>query len=489
MWDCWKNRTLTADILRANKGANKEKAKEFINSLTADQLALLQYDWSFWARDEQLPPKEWINGSKYIWIIRAGRGWGKTRTASQAFIEVVKSGQYKHLTIAGATAEEVRGSMIEGESGIKACCPPELGLEYIPSKKMMTFKNGVKVRFSYGTEPEQPRSMQQDFLWCDEIHKWRYPKQTFDNLQLGLRLGTHPLCLITSTPKPTTFVKYLENLKNSKGESAVVLTRGSTYDNKANLAKTFYDSVVSQYEGTRLALQELHGEILDDNPNALFKKDWIDNNRVNELPLVADRYRIVTSIDPAVSHNKKTSNHTGIITIIEGKAPNCLMLGGEVQRQNETHYYVIRDNSIIGTPSEWGSRAVTTSEVYNADTIAIEDNQGGDMVESTLINAGCKIPIQRIHSVKSKQARATLASLLFEQGRIHFYRNEKDYKKNNNIDNLDVLEDELCNWIPGQDSPDRLDAFVHGVNILEPTPDNKEAEENARYALIGALGL
>ncbi len=484
MWECQKNRTLTADILRA-----KGKAKEFINSLTSEELIQLEYDWSFWARDDQLPPIEWVNGNKYIWVLRCGRGWGKTRTGAETFIEAIKNG-YKHLSLCGATADEVRDVMINGESGIAQYCPPELGMDYKPSVKKIFFANGAVASIFYGSEPEKPRGPQSNFIWCDEIHKWQYPKETFDNLLFGLRLGANPLCLVTSTPKPTAFTKEIENTKDENGKPCVIVTGGSTYKNKANLSPKFFSMVISKYKGTRLGLQEIEGKILDDNPNALFKKEWIENNRVNELPLVADRYRIVTSIDPAVSHNKKTSNHTGIITIIEGKAPNSLMLGGEVQRQNETHYYIIRDDSLIGTPSEWGNKAVATAEVHNADTIAIEDNQGGDMVESTLINAGCdKEKIQRVHSVKSKQARATLASLLFEQGRVHFYRNEKDYKVNHNIDNLDVLEDELCNWIPGQDSPDRLDACVHGINILQPTPDNKEAEENAKEALVSALGF
>lgn len=489
-WSCLDDRTLTADTLR-----NNPKAKdEFLNSLTLKELETLEYDWAFWARDNQLPPLEWVTGGKYIWVLRCGRGFGKTRTAGEAIIEAVKSGRYKHLSLCGATAEEVRDIMINGESGIARYCPPSLGMVYKPSVKKVFFNNGAIISIFYGSEPEKSRGAQSDFLWCDEIHKWRYPKETFDNLLLGLRLGSNPLCVVTSTPKPTKFTKEIEALKDANGKSCVCVTIGSTFENKANLSPAFINTITAQYKGTRLELQELYAQILDDNPNALFKKEWIEYNRVDELPIPANQQRIVVCVDPAISHNQEKSNHNGIIVILEAYAPESLALEGEVKCKDEMHYYVLRDNSIIGRPSEWGSIAVMTAEHYHADVTVIEDNQGGDMVESTLINAGCKTPIERVHSTRSKQARAMNASLLCEKGRIHFYRDKKEYTdyaesgKGHYIDNLQVLEDELCNWQPGDDSPDRMDAFVHAINYLKPDLKDLAHEDAAKRALFNVLG-
>ena len=168
---------------------------------------------------------------------------------------------------------------------------------YKPSIKKVFFSNGAIISIFYGSEPEKSRGAQSDWLWCDEIHKWQYPEETFDNLLLGLRLDSNPLCVVTSTPKPTPFTKRLEGLKNSAGEPCVHVTVGSTYENQSNLSPAFISTIVSKYEGTRLGQQELYAQILDDNPNALFKKDWIENNKVDVLPLVVNRYRIIVSVD------------------------------------------------------------------------------------------------------------------------------------------------------------------------------------------------
>ena len=482
-WKCIDDRTLTADMLRGDK----EAQEAFINALTPAELDALPFDWGFWARDDQLPPRDWITGEKYIWCLRCGRGWGKTRTAGQAIIEAVRTGKYKHLSLCGATAEEVRDIMINGESGLARYCPPNLGMVYKPSIKKVFFSNGAVISIFYGSEPEKSRGAQSDWLWCDEIHKWQYPEETFDNLLLGLRLGSNPLCVVTSTPKPTAFTKRLEGLTTSDGKPCVHVTVGSTYENKSNLSPAFISTIVSKYEGTRLGQQELYAQILDDNPNALFKKDWIENNKVDSLPLVANRYRIVVSVDPAASHTVD-SNHTGIITVLEGAAPERLISAATIQHKNESHYYVLADASLIGTPHQWGVTVKAMAETHKADTVVIEDNQGGDMVESTLINAGVTQRIHRVRAVHSKLARALNSSTLCEQGRIHFYRNPLSYHAEHGTDPLDMLEEELCNWQPGDDSPDRMDAFVHAINYLKPDLKDLAHEDAAKRALFNIAG-
>ena len=488
-WHVHKNRTITFFQLQKNK----ELAKGFIESLSEKELDELKYDWSFWARDEQLPPLEWIQGKKYIWILRCGRGWGKTRTACQTVIEAIKTGLYKRISICGATAEEVRDIMIEGESGLKACCPASLCMDYRPSIKKIFFKGGVTVSLFYGSKPEKSRGAQSELLWCDELHKWKYPEATFDNLLLGLRLGANPLCLVTSTPKPTAFTREIEKLKNKEGGDACVVTVGSTYSNKSNLSAQFFNTIITKYEGTRLALQELEGQILDDNPNALFKREWIENNRVSSLPAFYNQERLIIAVDPATTHSQKNSDYTGIIVIMEGDAPVILANGKKPNHADKKHYYILYDGSLIGTPFEWGSKVKILQDFYNANEIIVEDNQGGDMTQSTLINAGVSAPIKRVHASQNKETRAMQASILTEQGRLHFYIDAgvKHSQNINEENSLDVLESELCNWIPGaKKSPDRLDALAHGINYLNGNvsiPETKEEKE--AKSILGKLFL
>lgn len=479
LWNIHKERNITIFNLKKNP----EKLKKFIEGLTYGELLELKKDWSFWARDEQLPPLDWVSGKRYIWVLRCGRGWGKTRTACQALIEAIRTKQYKRISICGATAEEVRDIMIEGESGLKACLPPYLKMDYRPSIKKIFFSNNVIVSLFYGSEPEKSRGAQSEFLWCDEIHKWKYPESTFDNLLLGLRLGKCPLCIVTSTPKPTSFTRELESLKRADGKPSCIVTVGSTYSNKNNLSKQFFNTIITKYEGSRLALQELEGKILDDNPNALFKREWIELNKVTILPQEYERERVVVSVDPAITHSQKTSDYTGIIVVMEGKAPASLLRGESPKAISQMHYYILSDASLIGTPFEWGEKVKYISEVYKAGAIIVEDNQGGDMTIATLLNAKITKPIYRVHSSQNKEARAMQSSILAEQGRLHFLVTEEDA-----FNSLDMLEDELVNWVPGsRKSPDRLDALAHAINYLNKEVIAESEEELRAKSIIKNL--
>jgi phage terminase large subunit-like protein len=345
--------------------------------------------------------------------------------------------------------------MVNGESGLMNCCPPWFRPLYKPSIKKLLWPNGAVTSIFYGTEPEKSRGAQSDLIWMDEIHKWQYPEETFDNLIFGLRLSKNPLAIITSTPKPTKFTRELEQKKTAAGKPAVITTIGTTYENKANLSPVFFDAIISKYEGSRLGLQELHAQILDDSPNALFKREILERDSVDSLPPPERVRRIVVAVDPAASSNEN-SNHTGVVVVAEGRAPEKV-LHGDVQHKNDKHYYVYEDASLIGPPHQWAAAAKMMTEKYGAGHCLYESNQGGEMVKAVLQTAGVKVPIVSIRATADKEKRAMPVSLLSNQGRIHLVQTH----------NLDVLMDELCNWIPGEDSPDRMDAFVHAVNYFE----------------------
>jgi phage terminase large subunit-like protein len=281
-----------------------EEQGEFINSLTEQQAEALLYQWSGWmARPAQeIPEGDWS-----YWLILAGRGFGKTRTGAETVREWVKTNQYVNLI--GATSDDARDIMVEGESGILAICPPDERPVYKKHESKLEWPNGALSLIFTADKPDRLRGKQHCKLWADEIAAWRY-MDAWDQAKFGLRLGDKPQAVITTTPRP------LKLLKDIIEDDQSVVTRGSTYDNKANLAKPFFNSIITRYEGTRIGRQELNAELLDDVQGALWSRKSIDDHRKspNALP---DMERVVVSVDPSVT-NHEGSDETGIICAGKG---------------------------------------------------------------------------------------------------------------------------------------------------------------------------
>jgi phage terminase large subunit-like protein len=403
---------------------------KFLNSLSDAELYHLQYDWSFWARDKQRLPDD----DFFIWLIMAGRGFGKTRTGAETVRGWVK--QEKYVNLIGATADDARDIMIEGESGILAICPPDERPLYKKSDRKLAWPNGAISLIFTADEPERLRGKQHAKLWADETGSWRYV-ESWDQAMMGLRLGRKPQGIVTTTPRPVKIIKDLVVDKRN------VITRGTTYENRANLAKGFFEYVIRKYEGTRLGRQELNAEMLTDVPGALWQRDQIEKLRVRKAP---ELVRIVIPIDPAISANEN-SNETGIIPVGLGK---------------DGHAYVLEDLSLVGSPAEWAGKAVKAYYRLKADRVIGEVNQGGDMVENTIRTVrdgddqpiGKNVSYKAVRATRGKYTRAEPVSSLYEQGRVH------------HVGGFPELEDQLCTWLPGEDSPDRLDALVWGLTEL-----------------------
>ncbi len=378
--------------------------------------------WEFWARPEQIAPE----GDWPIWLVKAGRGWGKTRVGA----EWVRGQKEKvgRIALIGPTAADVRDVMVDGDSGLISISPPWDKPEYQPSKRRIVWKNGSVAYMYSADEPERLRGPQHGAAWCDEIGSWRYP-DTWDMMMFGLRLGKNPKVVATTTPRPTPLMKQIQN------QPGVIITRGSTYDNRANLAASFFSSIITKYEGTRLGRQELEGHDLDDNPGALWNREIIDAARVRKA---MDMARIVVAVDPAVTSGEE-SDETGIIV---------------VGKDEFGHAYVIEDCSVKGTPDEWGRAAVEAMKRHQADRIVAEVNQGGDMVRYVLETIDKNLPIKLVRASRGKMARAEPISALYEQGKVH------------HVGAFHKLEDQMCTWEPGMKSPDRMDALVWGMTEL-----------------------
>lgn len=401
----------------------EQERTKILNSFSNERLNLLKYDWEFWGRPNQLePPGDWK-----IWLILAGRGWGKTRTGAEFVLKKIREG-YRRIALVAPTAADARDVMVEGESGILAISPPWDMPNYEPSKRRITWNNGAIATLYAAERPDRLRGPQHDLFWADELATWKYI-ETWDMLMFGLRLGDNPMGIVTTTPRPIKLLKELIKEKNTH------TTKGSTYENRGNLASVFFEKIITKYEGTRLGRQEIDAEILDDNPNALWSRANIEDNKVTKHPALR---RIVVAIDPATTDNE-TSDETGIIVAglgVDGKG------------------YVLDDLSLKDSPHGWGKQAVTGYYKHQADRIIGEVNNGGDMIEYVIKSVDSTVPFKKVHASRGKITRAEPVAALYEQNKIH------------HVGNFPQLEDQLCEWEPGQGSPDRMDALVWAITEL-----------------------
>ena len=419
-----------------------------MTSLSREELEAALYDWTLWARDEQLPPP----GGWVWWLILAGRGFGKTRSGSEYVMARVRSGKARRIALVGPTAADVRDTMVEtGPGSILQNCHPSERPEYEPSKRRLTWPNGAVATTFSADEPERFRGPGFDTAWCDELGAWKYQQDTWDMIEMGFREG-EPQGIITTTPRPTPVVKDL--LKEARGQNpTVVVTRGSTYDNTAHLAPSFLSRLLRKYEGTRLGRQELLAELLEDTPGALWTMRLLDENRRREAPALA---RLVVAVDPAAADptQARPKNdepaETGIVAAgIDAKGDG----------------WVVRDAAGLYSPGDWGKRVVLLHDELGADRVVAEVNNGGAMVEyvvrtsaEALHREGKRptkhVAVTQVHASRGKHTRAEPVSALDEQHRVHHVGYFAD------------MESQMTTWVPGEKSPDRMDARVWAITFL-----------------------
>lgn len=374
------------------------------------------------ARPEQCPPA----GDWRTWLILAGRGWGKTRTGAE-WLRAQRD-TCPRMAIIAPTFADARDTCVEGESGLLAICKPSEVTKWNRSIGEFEFSNGAQVKLFSGDKPARLRGPQHHALWFDELAAFQYIQAAWDMAMFGLRLGDNPRAVVTTTPRPLPLIKTL--LADAKTH----VTKGSTYDNRANLAPAFFEDIVSRYEGTRLGRQELDAELIDDVEGALWTRANLEDNRVVKCP---DPVTIVIGVDPKV--NAGADSETGVIVAAAG---------------SDGKYYILDDASINDVPERWARQVVSTYHKWKADRIVVERNQGGDMVAAMLRAVDVHLPITEVYATKGKYTRAEPVSALYEQGKVK------------HVGAFPKLEDQLCTWLPGEDSPDRLDALVWAVTNL-----------------------
>ena len=397
----------------------------------------LASSWRTKARPEQLPPS---GMSWAVWLILTGRGWGKTRTGAETVQEWIMTGAAKRLALVAATAADARDVMVEGPSGLLAIAPKHMRPEYEPSKRRLTWPNGAVATMFSADEPERLRGPEHDGAWCDELGAWRYP-EAWDQLMFGLRIGS-ARTIVTTTPKP---VRLIRELLAREGAD-VVVTRGRTMDNAANLSPHVLDALTKKYGGTRIGRQELDGVFLDDTPGAFWKRGELDALRVEDAPMLR---RLVIAIDPAVTSGEN-ADETGIMAMGIGRPA-----GADVD-----HGYLLEDRSGRYTPDEWGKIAIEMYRRHKADRVVAEVNNGGDLVESVLRASDMSVSYKAVHASRGKAVRAEPVSALYEQKRVH------------HVGFFEKLEDQMTCFTSDIDrrklgfSPDRVDALVWGLSEL-----------------------
>jgi phage terminase large subunit-like protein len=421
-------------------------------SKRADRHAL-RYSWPILARPEQLaPPGDWT-----WWMLSGGRGSGKTRSGAE-MVRVWARDSTARIGILGKTPDDVRRDLLEGPSGLMQVCPPSERPTFQASVSggELTWPNGAKAFLLSGAHPAGIRGVNLTHAWVDELPHFKYPRLAWDNLGFALRLGRHVQGVITTTPLA---IKLMHELMQ---RDDLVYSRASTYANRANLADNFFRTIIAKYEGTRFGRQEIHGELLEDVPGALWKSGVfrVVDVEPDALELVA------VAIDPAASSGEDAAE-TGIVS------------GGRFKRAgNEafSRFALLGDASLQGSPEEWARAAINEHDRVGAELFVVEVNQGGDMVSSTLRSAWQAMGrpgaprIHAVHASKGKRTRAEPISALYEQGRV------------SHVSGLSGLEDQMTLWsaTSGEKSPDRMDAAVWLLTELSVEGDTGKVEAAVR---------
>ena len=421
----------------------EDKQEEAVLALDESQrLDMIRKPWWFIGRPEQQEPE----GNWTVWLILAGRGWGKTRTGAEWLVQQIldnptaPDGAPTEWAIMGETFSDTRVMCVEGPSGVirvlqRRGLTNGVDFQYNRSAWQITFSKGQKVHMFGADNPDAGRGYNLSGVWADEIAKWKYSYESWnEGIAPALRIGKRPRAVITTTPKP---IRVLRDW-TARSDGSVHVTRGSTFDNATNLSEAALIELQARYHGTRTGRQELYGELLDDVEGALWHRQMIELARVTEN-LVPNLVRVVVAVDPAVTSGED-SDETGIVVAGMG---------------TDQHFYILSDKSQRSTPDTWARTAVEEYKFWKADRVVAEANNGGDMIAQLIRTVDGLVPVKKVNASRGKRVRAEPISALYEQGRVH------------HVGSFPTLEDQMVTWTPDMPkSPDRLDALVWALTEL-----------------------
>ena len=420
-------------------GLPRRERKALLAGMSPRQHQALRHHWRLWAHAGQLPPDgEWLG-----WLILAGRGFGKTRAGAEWVRAIAENDPQARIALVGASLGEARSVMVEGDSGLLALAPRGRRPRFEPSKRQLRWPSGAQATLFAAGEPESLRGPQHSHAWCDEIAKWDNGKaeSAWDNLLLGLRLGERPQVVATTTPRAVPLLKRLLD------HPGIAVTRGRTFDNKANLPPRFIAAVRREYGRSALGRQELDGELITDIEGALWTRALLEACRHAAVSGTGEGSaawsRVVVGVDPPAS---ATGDACGIVVCALGADGTA---------------HVLADASVEkASPERWARAVARAADAWQADRVVAEANQGGAMVASVLRAADLALPVRLVHARQGKTARAEPVAALYEAGRVR------------HAGQFPALEDQLCGLLaggayqgPGR-SPDRADALVWALTEL-----------------------
>ena len=425
-------------LIADHSEAGEKLRRTLVKKLDQAERNSFDYVWEYAARREQLPPP----GDWRVWMIMAGRGFGKTRAGAEWVRMIAENHPDARIALISSSLAEARAVMVEGESGLLAVCRPGSKPIYEPSLHRLRFASGAQAQLFSAAEPETLRGPQHSHCWCDEIGKWPLSNERatrcWDNMMLGLRLGDDPRVAVTTTPRAVPLVQRLAAQAREGRE--VVIGRGSTGENDS-LPDRFHAAIASEYGGSQLARQEIDGELLEDIEGALWTREMLEQAR--ERAVVPQSARVVVAVDPPAS---AAGDECGIIVATLG-------VDGIAR--------VVADCSIgSAAPAAWAQQVAIAAREWHADRVVAEANQGGAMVESVLRAADQSLPVKLVHASRGKSARAEPVAALYAAGRVR------------HLGVLARLEDQLCGLLAGGSyagpgrSPDRADALVWALTEL-----------------------
>lgn len=412
-----------------------EQLRPFMEKLDPPLMQATLADWRLWARPEQLAPA----GDWSTWVLMAGRGFGKTRAGAEWVAEQVRRGEKLRIALVGATFEEARDVMVEGRSGLREVAG-DLIASWVPSRRRILFHNGSEASLFSGASPESFRGPEHHIAWCDELAKWKKAEQSWQMLQMGLRLGSNPRALITTTPRGGGL---LQSILDNEG---TVRTGGSTNANP-HLSPAFRQAMERLFGGTHLGRQELDGELIADTPGALWTAAMIEASRWPDATPAPPFTRVVIGVDPPSG---------------EG---TCGIVACAIDPEGRGH--VLADHSVSASrPERWAAAVGDAAALHGERAsdrralVVAERNQGGEMVRSVLHAAAPDLHVRMVTATQGKSRRAEPVALRFEAGRAFLHGA------------FPSLEAQLMGLIAGGGyegpghSPDRADAMVWALTEL-----------------------